>query len=146
MIMCPVYIILILHINIWLSGWLRALCVRSLATEAWLQELSSKLLGTNSDVALNMSATPVLELWPFAWLIVLFFTFFYLSGIFFIYIPNALPKVPPPLPLPYPPIPTSWPWHSPVLRHIKFAIPRGLSFQWWPTRLFKGMPSCIVWT
>ena len=37
-------------------------------------------------------------------------------------------------PLPYPPTPTSWPWNSPVLRHIKFAIPRGLSSQWWPTR------------
>jgi hypothetical protein len=31
--------------------------------------------------------------------------------------------------LPYPPTPASWPWHSPVLGHIKFAIPRGLSFQ-----------------
>jgi hypothetical protein len=36
--------------------------------------------------------------------------------------------------LPYPPTSTSWPWHSPVLGHIKFAIPRGLSSQWWPTR------------
>jgi hypothetical protein len=44
------------------------------------------------------------------------------------------PPYPPPPPLPYPPTPTSWPWHSPVLRHIKFARPRGLSFQWWPTR------------
>ena len=26
--------------------------------------------------------------------------------------------------LPYPPTPTSWPWHSPVLGHIKFARPR----------------------
>jgi hypothetical protein len=34
---------------------------------------------------------------------------------------------PPPALLPYPPTPTSWPWHSPVLGHIKFAIPRGLS-------------------
>ena len=25
-----------------------------------------------------------------------------------------------------PPTPTSWPWHSPVLRHIKFARPMGL--------------------
>ena len=31
--------------------------------------------------------------------------------------------------LPYPPTPASWPWHSPVLGHIKFAIPRGLSSQ-----------------
>jgi hypothetical protein len=37
-------------------------------------------------------------------------------------------------PLPYTPTPTSWPWRSPVLRHIKFARPRGLSFKWWPTR------------
>jgi hypothetical protein len=37
-------------------------------------------------------------------------------------------------PLPYPPTPPSWPWCSPVLRHIKFVIPRGLSSQWWPIR------------
>ena len=36
--------------------------------------------------------------------------------------------------LPYPPTPTSWPWRSPVLGHIKFASPMGLSFQRWPTR------------
>ena len=36
--------------------------------------------------------------------------------------------------LPYPLTPTSWPWQSPILGHIKFAIPRGLSFQWWQTR------------
>ena len=34
----------------------------------------------------------------------------------------------------YPSTPASWPWHSPILGHIKFAIPRGLSSQWWPTR------------
>ena len=28
----------------------------------------------------------------------------------------------------YPPTPTSWPWCSPVLRHIKFARPMGLLF------------------
>jgi hypothetical protein len=43
------------------------------------------------------------------------------------------PSYPPPL-LPYPPTSTSWPWHIPVLRYIKFARPRGLSSQWWPTR------------
>jgi hypothetical protein len=32
-------------------------------------------------------------------------------------------------PLPYPPTPTFWPWRSPVLGHIKFASPMGLSFQ-----------------
>jgi hypothetical protein len=54
-------------------------------------------------------------------------------GIFFIYISNAIPKVPLtlPTPLPYPPTPTSWSWCSPVLRHIKFARPMGLSFHWW---------------
>jgi hypothetical protein len=35
-------------------------------------------------------------------------------------------------PLPYPPTPTSWPWRSPVLRHIKFAWPMSLSFHWCP--------------
>jgi hypothetical protein len=43
-----------------------------------------------------------------------------------LYPPSTLP--------PYPPTPASWPWHSPVLGHIKFAIPRGLSSQWWPTK------------
>jgi hypothetical protein len=38
-----------------------------------------------------------------------------------LYPPSAL--------LPYPPTPTSWPWHSPVQGHIKFAIPMGLSSQ-----------------
>jgi hypothetical protein len=66
------------------------------------------------------------------------FLFFFLSnfllGIFFIYISNAIPKFPYTLPpLPYPHTPTSWPWHSPVLGHIKFAIPRGLSSHWWLT-------------
>jgi hypothetical protein len=36
--------------------------------------------------------------------------------------------------LPSPPTPTSWPWHSPVLGHIKFVIPRSLSSQCRPTR------------
>jgi hypothetical protein len=43
------------------------------------------------------------------------------------------PPYPPP-PIPYPPTPPFWPWHSPVLGHIKFASPMGLSLQWWPTR------------
>ena len=60
------------------------------------------------------------------------FFLFFLLHIFFNYISNAIPKVPPPLP--YPPIPIFWPWHSPVLGHITFAWPMGLSFQWWPTR------------
>jgi hypothetical protein len=59
-----------------------------------------------------------------------FFSFLiFLLGIFLIYISNAIPKVPHTLPpLPYPPTPTFWPWQSPVLGHIKFASPMGLSF------------------
>ena len=66
---------------------------------------------------------------------VLFFSLF-LFVIFFIYISNAIPKVLHilPLPLPYSPTPTFWPSCSSVLRHIKFARTRGLSFHWWPTR------------
>jgi cellulose synthase/poly-beta-1,6-N-acetylglucosamine synthase-like glycosyltransferase len=40
---------------------------------------------------------------------------------------------PPPALLSYLPTPTSWLWCS-ILEHIKFAIPRGLSSQWWLTR------------
>jgi hypothetical protein len=48
---------------------------------------------------------------------------------------KCYPKSPPATPpFPYPPTPTSWPWHSPVLRHINFARPRGLSSQWWLIR------------
>ena len=31
--------------------------------------------------------------------------------------------------LPYLATPSSWPWHTPVLGHIKFARPRGFSSQ-----------------
>jgi hypothetical protein len=48
------------------------------------------------------------------------------------------PLNPPPTLLPNPPTPASWPWCSPVLRHIKFARPRGLSSQWWPSRPFSA--------
>ena len=64
--------------------------------------------------------------------LVSFFILLVLIDIFFIYISNAIPKVPYVLPttlLPYPLTPTSWPWCSPILGHIKFAIPRGLSSQ-----------------
>jgi hypothetical protein len=70
----------------------------------------------------------------YKWVFIFFFIF--KLGIFFIYISNVITKfsqtLPPPLP--YPPTPTSWPWRSPVLRHIKFARLMGLSFHWWPTR------------
>ena len=56
--------------------------------------------------------------------------------IFFRYFPHLhfqcypkSPAYPPPPPLPYPRTPPFWPWHSPVLGHIKCACPMGLSFQ-----------------
>ena len=69
-------------------------------------------------------------------LFIFIYLHFFFSLIFFImYFPQLhfqcytkSPPYPPP-PLPYPPIPIFWPWHSPVLRHIKFACPMGLSFQ-----------------
>jgi hypothetical protein len=73
----------------------------------------------------------------------IFYLFIYLFiylllGIYFIYISNAITKVPHTLPPPprlsHPPSPTSWPWHSPVLRHIRSARKMVLSFHWWPTR------------
>ena len=66
--------------------------------------------------------------------IIFYFIYFLLLGIYFIYISNAIPKVPHTLPHPLPHPPTPLPWYSPVLRHIKFARPMGLSFHWWPTR------------
>jgi hypothetical protein len=65
----------------------------------------------------------------------LFYFLFFLLGIFLVYIFNAIPKVPHTLPpIPYPTTPPFWPWRSPVLGHIRFASPMGLSLQWWPTR------------
>ena len=66
----------------------------------------------------------------------IFLNFFYLLGIFLNDISNAIPKVPHTLPPHFPTHPFSffWPWCSPVLGHIKFLCPMGLSFQWWPTR------------
>ena len=65
----------------------------------------------------------------------------FLKNIFYYYVFSSITfrmlsqksPIPSP-PLPYPPIPIFWPWHYPVLRHIKFACSMGLSFQWWPTR------------
>jgi hypothetical protein len=66
------------------------------------------------------------------------FNFFYIFIRYFLHLhfkcyPKS-PLYPPPTLLPDPLTPTSWPWHSHVLGHIKFARPRGLSSQWWPTR------------
>jgi hypothetical protein len=62
----------------------------------------------------------------------IFFTRYFLYIHFKCYPESSL--YPPPTLFSYPPTPTSWPWHSPVLGHIKFARPRGLSSQWWLTR------------
>ena len=56
-----------------------------------------------------------------------FFKNNFLLDTFFIYISNAILKVPynfPPCPAPQPTTSASWPWHSPVLGHIIFARPR----------------------
>jgi hypothetical protein len=58
----------------------------------------------------------------------IFLFYIFLLCIFLNYISNAIPKVPHTLPpTPLPPIPTFWPWHSPVLGHIKFQCPITLS-------------------
>jgi hypothetical protein len=85
-------------------------------------------VGTGKRPMASAKAMNTLHHWPplqatfFFFLLKLLINLF-LLGIYFIYISNAIPKVPHmlPHPLPYPPTPTSWPWRSPVLRHIKFA-------------------------
>jgi hypothetical protein len=62
-----------------------------------------------------------------------FFFFRYFLCLHFKCYPKIL-LYPPPTLLPYPVTPTSWPWLSPVLGHIKFARPKGLSSQRWLTR------------
>jgi hypothetical protein len=72
---------------------------------------------------------PVLKIPKVSLLSSLFFSNFLLD-IFFVYISNAIPKVPYILPttlLLYPPTPTSWSRHSLVLGHKKFARQRDLS-------------------
>jgi hypothetical protein len=54
----------------------------------------------------------------------LIFSITYIPQLHFQCYPKSLPP-----PLPYPPIPIFWPWRPPVLGHIKFACPVGLSFQ-----------------
>jgi hypothetical protein len=81
-----------------------------------------------SNGATQPNAT-VRQLWAllsdhFLFIIIIFLFFYYVfSSITF---PMLSQKSPPPLP--YPPIPIFWPWHSPVLGHITFAWPMGLSF------------------
>jgi hypothetical protein len=85
---------------------------------------------------LPASASQVLELkvcatMPGWWLIFFHFLFIFFNWVFISFtFPILSQKVPYILshPLPYPPTPTSWPWRSPLLRHIKFARPMVLSF------------------
>jgi hypothetical protein len=57
-----------------------------------------------------------------------FFLFFLIRYFLHLHFQMLSQKSPMPPPLPCPLTPTSWPWRSPVLRHIKFARPMGLSF------------------
>jgi hypothetical protein len=70
----------------------------------------------------------LLEL-PWSSSLAFFFSFFirYLAHLHFQCYTKSPPYPPPPLP--YPPTPPFWPWRSPVLGHIKFACPMGLSFK-----------------
>jgi choline-glycine betaine transporter len=89
------------------------------------KERNSNMTGNwNQAIAEAMDRVPLSGLLSMA--------FFFLLGIFLIYISNAIPIVPHTLtltPLPPPPTPTFWPWRSPVMGHIKFESPMGLSLQ-----------------
>jgi hypothetical protein len=100
-------------------------------------KLPQNLLKTELCETTNMQLSSVF--FSFLDIICLYFLIFYLNvfllHIFLNYISNAIPKVP--HSLPPTPLPTHshfWSWCSPVLAHIKFACPMGLSFQWWLTR------------
>jgi hypothetical protein len=60
------------------------------------------------------------------WILFFIFYFYYVFSSFIF--PMLSQKSPIHPPLPYPSTPTFWPWRSPVLGHIKFASPMGLSF------------------
>jgi hypothetical protein len=70
-------------------------------------------------------------------LVTFFFLFLFIYYVFSsITFPMLSQKSPIPSPPHFPthPFPFFWPWRSPVLGHIKFVCPMGLSFQWWLTR------------
>jgi hypothetical protein len=85
---------------------------------------------------LQTSPKFILLLWPSQFMYSFFLSFsFYCYAFSSFTFPMLIQKAPiPSPPFPYPPTPTLWPWRSPVLGHIKFANPMGLSIQWWPTR------------
>jgi hypothetical protein len=71
-----------------------------------------------------------------------FLIYFYLFIFYYIFSSITFPMLSQKSPIPSPPLPYPlipiffffWPWRSPVLGHIQFACPMGLSFQWWQTR------------
>jgi hypothetical protein len=72
-------------------------------------------------------------------LFIFIYLFFYLNIFYYVFSSIIFPLLSQKSPIPslHTPRPTHshfWPWRSPVLGHIKFACPMGLSFQWWPTR------------
>jgi hypothetical protein len=86
--------------------------------------LSSTCVGLRHSVRVT-----IVHMWGSLAKYTKYFFFFspnFLLAILFIYISNAILKVPytPLALLSYPPTPASWPWHSPVLGHIIFARPR----------------------
>jgi hypothetical protein len=76
-----------------------------------------------------------------------YFVFF--LDIFFIYISNAILKVPytlPPTRISHPPTPTSSPCSSPVLGHIKFQPPNPDTIAYASKILLSGpWYSCLIW-
>jgi hypothetical protein len=97
-------------------------------------ELSLSVSNLLSYIVCDSSLASHWLAFPQSWLHI-FFLFFlrYFLYLHFKCHPKSSLYTPPAL-LPSPPTPTSWPWHFPVLGHIKFARPRGLSSQWWLTR------------
>jgi hypothetical protein len=86
---------------------------------------------------LSSYKTPPLFSFPHSPSLLFFYINLFIFIIFFIYISNAILKVPytsPSALLPYSPTPSSWPWHFMYWSIKSLQIPRGLSSQWWPTR------------
>jgi hypothetical protein len=87
------------------------------------QDLSIFLWGSTQQ--LTQTDTDIHNL-DGAWGLFFFFNIFFYYVFSSITFPMLSQKSPiPSPPLPYPPIPTFWPWHSPVLGHIKFASSLG---------------------
>jgi hypothetical protein len=94
----------------------------------WLSLPSSKHLQCRMEMSEIYTIKETIVLFFYFWFLIRYFLYFHFKCY-----PES-PLYPPPTLLLYQPTPTSWPWHSPVLGHIKFVRPRGLSSQIWPTR------------